>query len=56
VPGYRLKNGPVFDERRVTVYLEIAGRGDYLPGYAGNLDIMTAAALRTAELLAGRLA
>jgi len=52
VPGYTLKNGPVFDGRRVTVFLEVKGRGDYLPEYAGNLDIMTASALRTAEMLA----
>jgi acetaldehyde/propanal dehydrogenase len=52
VPGYRLKNGPVFDERRVSIYLEVEGLGDYLPKYAGNLDIMTAAALRTAEMFA----
>lgn len=52
VPGYTLKNGPVFDGRRVTVWVEVAGLGDYLPRYAGNLDIMTAAALRTGELLA----
>jgi len=52
VPGYRLKNGPVFEDRRVTVYMEAEGLGDYLPKYAGNLDIMTAAALRTAELFA----
>lgn len=52
VPGYRLKNGPVFDGRRVSVFLEVEGRGDYLPKYAGNLDIMTAAALRTAEMVA----
>ncbi|MFZ4737896.1 MAG: acetaldehyde dehydrogenase (acetylating) [Bradymonadia bacterium] len=56
VPGYTLKNGPVFDGRRVSVYLEVAGIGDYLPRYAGNLDIMTAAAVRTGELFAEALA
>ena len=55
VPGYTLKNGPVFDGRRVSIYLEVAGLGDYLPTYAGNLDIMTAAALRTGELFAERI-
>jgi len=60
VPGYRLVNGPVFDGKRVSVYLEVEGLGDYLPKYSGNLDIMTAAAARTAEMfaeeiLAGRL-
>ena len=60
VPGYKLVNGPVFDGKRVSIYLEVEGLGDYLPKYAGNLDIMTAAAARTAEMfaeemLAGRL-
>ena len=52
VPGYRLVNGPVFDGHKVSVYMEVAGLGDYLPRYAGNLDIMTAAACRTAEMFA----
>ena len=52
VPGYQLKNGPVFDGRRVSVFMEVKGLGDYLPEYAGNLDIMTAAALRTGEMFA----
>lgn len=60
VPGYKLVNGPVFDGNRVSIFLEVEGLGDYLPKYAGNLDIMTAAAARTAEMfaeeiIAGRL-
>ena len=60
VPGYQLVNGPVFDGNRVSVYMEVEGLGDYLPKYAGNLDIMTAAGARTAEMfaeemIAGRL-
>ena len=52
VPGYTLKNGPVFEGNRVSIYMEVEGLGDFLPKYAGNLDIMTAAGLRTAELYA----
>ena len=52
VPGYRLVNGPAFDGNKVSVCMEVAGLGDYLPRYAGNLDIMTAAATRTAEMFA----
>ena len=60
VPGYKLVNGPVFDGKKVSIYMEVEGLGDYLPKYAGNLDIMTAAAARTAEMfaeemIAGRL-
>lgn len=55
VPGYRLVNGPLFDGKRVSVFMEVAGLGDYLPRYAGNLDIMTAAACRTAEMFAGEI-
>ncbi|RUP78446.1 acetaldehyde dehydrogenase (acetylating) [Alteromonas sp. KS69] len=52
VPGYKLVNGPVFDGNKVSVFMEVKGLGDFLPEYAGNLDIMTAAALRTAEMFA----
>lgn len=52
VPGYRLVNGPVFDGNRVSLFMEVEGLGDFLPKYAGNLDIMTAAGLRTAEMFA----
>ena len=59
VPGYRLKVDPQFTDPseatrgqgQVAVFLEVTGNGDYLPAWAGNLDIMTAAANRTAELL-----
>jgi acetaldehyde dehydrogenase len=63
VPGYRLKRPPLFEEgpfatpggpaaARVVALLEVEGAGDYLPTYAGNLDIMTAAAVRVGEALA----
>ncbi|HWD03294.1 MAG TPA: acetaldehyde dehydrogenase (acetylating) [Amycolatopsis sp.] len=60
VPGYTLRAAPQFDEpreawgghARVALFLEVKGNGDYLPPYAGNLDIMTAAAARVGELMA----
>lgn len=60
VPGYALRADPQFDEprpdwhgvARVAVFLEVRGNGDHLPPWAGNLDIMTAAAARAGELLA----
>jgi acetaldehyde dehydrogenase len=63
VPGYRLKADPVFDEgryrtpggevhRRVAVLLEVEGAGNWFPPYAGNLDIMTAAAKQVGEAIA----
>ncbi|WP_100639054.1 acetaldehyde dehydrogenase (acetylating) [Marinobacter salexigens] len=52
VPGYTLVNGPIFDGKKVSCYMQVEGLGDFLPKYAGNLDIMTAAGLRTAEMFA----
>jgi len=55
IPGYTLKNGPVFDGRKISIWLEIEGLGDYLPKYAGNLDIITAAAVNIAEQMAEKI-
>ncbi|RYD90888.1 MAG: acetaldehyde dehydrogenase (acetylating), partial [Sphingomonadales bacterium] len=44
-----------FTGLKVTVFLEVEGAAHYLPAYAGNLDIMTSAALRTAERIAARM-
>lgn len=70
VPGYRLVKPPVFERfydeplripgegefrgTKVTTFLEVEGAGDYLPNYAGNLDIMTSAGLRMGELMVRR--
>ncbi|GAA1262178.1 acetaldehyde dehydrogenase (acetylating) [Sphaerisporangium rubeum] len=62
VPGYTLRAEPQFDPprdiwngmARVAVFLEVRGNGDFLPPWAGNLDIMTAAAARVGERLAER--
>lgn len=63
VPGYTLRAEPQFDEpredwggnARVGVFVEVRGNGDYLPAYAGNLDIMTAAAARVGDLMAAQI-
>ncbi|MCX4977052.1 acetaldehyde dehydrogenase (acetylating) [Streptomyces sp. NBC_00620] len=62
VPGYKVRAEPQFDDprpgwkgqARVAVFLEVRGNGDYLPPWAGNLDIMTAAAVRVGELISRR--
>ena len=71
VPGYRLKQSVQFDHitqpiripgvgdalsgLKTSVFLEVEGAAHYLPAYAGNLDIMTSAGLRTAEQMAARM-
>ncbi|MFI5042733.1 MAG: acetaldehyde dehydrogenase (acetylating), partial [Acidimicrobiales bacterium] len=62
VPGYRLRQRPQFDDARgnqparVAILIEVEGAGDFLPPYAGNLDIMTAAATKVGEEIARHLA
>lgn len=53
VPGYELIVPPrVIDGNRLIMMVRVTGAGDYLPPYAGNLDIINAAAVRVAELIA----
>lgn len=56
VPGYHIIVGPVYENGRVTITVKVIGRGDYLPPYAGNLDIITCAAVEFAERYAHGLA
>jgi len=49
VPGYHLATGPLVADGLLTAFVEVEGAGDYLPPFAGNLDIMTSAAVRVAE-------
>lgn len=54
VPGYKVVLGPVYENGRVTTSIEVTGSGDFLPAYAGNLDIITCAAVEIAENYARR--
>jgi len=49
VPGYRMVVPPVAAAGRIMITVEVEGRGDWLPRYAGNLDIITCAAVAVAE-------
>lgn len=57
VPGFQLIVPPVYDENRKCLItgVKVEGLGDYLPKYAGNLDIINCAALRVAENVSNRL-
>src|SRR5690606_18651700 len=55
VKGYRYKQDPIIKDGVVTVAVEVEGNGDFLPKYAGNLDIITSAAVKTAEVIADSL-
>ena len=55
VPGYRIRLGPIFEDNKVTTMIEVEGAGDFLPAYAGNLDVETAAAVAIGETIAERM-
>ncbi len=54
VPGYEIVLEPTYENGRLAIMMEVEGRGDHLPKYSGNLDMMTSAAVRVAEEYAKR--
>lgn len=52
MPHYKLILEPYFDGSKLSIILEVTGAGDYLPEFAGNLDIITSAAVHIAEEMA----
>ncbi len=54
VPGYKVVLGPIYENGRVTTSIEVTGSADFLPAYAGNLDIITCAAIEIVENYARR--
>ena len=56
VPGYELVVAPILENGRIVVTVKVQGLGDYLPKYAGNLDIINCAAIAAAEQIAKKRA
>ncbi len=56
VPGYQLLVSPIYENGRIVVMVKAQGLGDYLPKYAGNLDIINCAAIAVAEEYAKKAA
>jgi acetaldehyde dehydrogenase (acetylating) len=52
VPGYQIILGPILENGRIVIMIRVQGLGDYLPRYAGNLDIINCAAIAMAEAYA----
>ena len=54
IKGYKIINGPVYQNGMIIVMVQVEGNGDYLPKYSGNLDIITSSAVKVAEMYAQR--
>jgi acetaldehyde dehydrogenase len=55
VPNYRLVIPPTYENNRIIMSVKVQGMGDFLPSYAGNLDIINCAAIAVAEEFAKKL-